>query len=160
MSKLKIGDPAPNFSLPDQDGKIHQLSDFKGRWLLVYFYPKDDTPGCTKEACSVRDHWSRFQQKRAAVVGVSADSVESHKKFAQKFRLTFPLLADPSRQMIRVYGAWGQKQFMGRSYEGVLRTSFLIDPKGRIAKIYEKVKPEEHSKEVLADLDEIGAVKV
>jgi peroxiredoxin Q/BCP len=149
---LKVGDTAPDFSLSDQQGRQHRLSDDRGRWVLIYFYPKDDTPGCTKEACSVRDHFSQFGKQKAVVFGVSADSVESHRKFAEKFTLPFPLLADQEKKVIQAYGVWGEKQFMGKSYMGIYRTSFLIDPKGKIAKIYEKVKPEEHVAEVLKDL--------
>jgi len=149
---LKAGDAAPDFSLPDQEGRVHRLSDYRGRWVFLYFYPKDDTPGCTKEACGVRDHFPKFGRKDAVVFGISADPMESHKRFAQKFKLPFPLLADTEKKMIQAYGAWGQKSFMGKTYMGIQRTSFLINPKGKIAKIYEKVKPEIHAEEVLADL--------
>jgi len=154
---VKIGDTAPDFTLPDQQGKQHKLSDYRGKWVLLYFYPRDDTPGCTKEACSVRDQLPKFDQRKSVVFGMSADSVESHLKFAQKFQLTFPLLADPDKKMIQAYGVWGQKQFMGKSYLGINRTSFLIDPKGKIARVYEKVKPEEHVQEVLNDLETLRA---
>ena len=154
---LKAGDTAPAFTLPDQEGKPHSLSDTKGRWVLVYFYPKDDTPGCTKEACALRDQFPKFGKLKAQVFGVSADSPNSHKKFAQKFKLPFPLLADEQKRMIQCYGVWGEKKFMGRSYLGIHRTSFLIDPKGKIAKIYEKVKPDLHAEEVLNDLASFAA---
>ncbi|MCM8812118.1 MAG: thioredoxin-dependent thiol peroxidase [Candidatus Omnitrophica bacterium] len=154
---LKAGSTAPDFSLQDQNGKTHKLSDYKGQWVLVYFYPKDDTPGCTKEACGLRDQISGFKKLKAQVFGVSADSVESHGKFAEKFNLPFPLLADPQKQMINAYGVWGEKQFMGKTYMGIQRASFLIDPKGKIAKVYPKVKPEEHAQEVLEDLKTLGA---
>ena len=150
--KLKIGDTAPGFTLPDQEGKEHSLSQYKGSWVLVYFYPKDDTPGCTREACALRDHLPKFGRLKALVFGVSADSVASHKKFAQKFKLPFPLLADGEKKVIQAYGVWGEKQFMGKKYFGIHRSSFLIDPKGKIAKVYEKVKPEVHAEEVLRDL--------
>lgn len=149
---LKPGDTAPAFTLPDQGGKEHFLSDYKGQWVLIYFYPKDDTPGCTREACGLRDHFRKFGKLKAQVFGVSADSTASHKKFARKFKLPFPLLADEQKRMIQAYGAWGEKEFMGRSYPGIRRTSFLIDPKGKIALVYEKVKPELHAEEVLKDL--------
>ena len=149
---MKMGDTAPAFTLPDQDGKEHSLSEYKGSWVLVYFYPRDDTPGCTTEACTLRDHFPKFGKLKAQVFGVSADSVASHKKFAQKFKLPFPLLADPEKKMIRAYGAWGEKHFMGKKYLGIYRNSFLIDPKGKIAKVYEKVKPDVHAEEVLKDL--------
>lgn len=148
----KVGQPAPDFSLPDQDGKQHALTDYRGRYLLLYFYPKDDTPGCTKEACALRDADPDFSMLDAAVLGVSADTVKSHKKFVEKYGLTFPLLADEEKTVVGAYGVWGKKKFMGREYEGILRTSFLIDPEGKIAKVYENVKPEKHAEEVLADL--------
>lgn len=148
---------APDFALKDQSGKEHRLSDYQGKWVLVYFYPRDDTPGCTTEACGIRDQWAQFGKLKAQVFGVSADSVASHQKFAQKFKLPFPLLADEEKKMVKAYGVWGQKQFMGKSYLGIHRTSFLIDPKGRIAKVYEKVKPDLHADEVLKDLADLGA---
>jgi peroxiredoxin Q/BCP len=146
------GTPAPDFSLPDQHGTIHSLSQYLGKWVLLYFYPKDDTPGCTKEACAIRDADPDLSSLGAIVLGVSADSVKSHKKFAEKYNLAFPLLADEERQVVDAYGVWGAKKFMGREYEGILRTSFLIGPDGVIAKVYESVKPETHAEEVLADL--------
>ncbi len=154
---LKVGDTAPAFALQDQSGALHKLSDEKGKWVLVYFYPKDDTPGCTVEACGVRDSWAKFKGKNVQVFGVSADSVQSHGKFAQKFKLPFPLLADPDKKMLAAYGVWGEKKFMGKTYLGINRTSFLIDPNGKVAKIYPKVKPAEHAEEVLKDLAELGA---
>ncbi len=152
---LKIGEPAPDFSLLDQDGQTQSLKDQRGKWLLIYFYPKDDTPGCTKEACSMRDNLTSFGQLNLTVFGVSADSVKSHKKFADKFNLNFPILADEQKDMVKSYGVWMMKKFMGREYLGINRTSFLIDPQGKIAKIYEKVKPEGHAQEVAADLLEL-----
>lgn len=138
----------------DQEGKTHSLADYAGSWVLLYFYPKDDTPGCTVEACGFRDHLPKFKKSKLAVFGVSADSPASHKKFAKKFNLPFPLLADESKIMIKKYGAWGKKSFMGRIYYGIFRASFLINPRGRIAKIYEKVKPAEHPAEVSHDIFE------
>ncbi len=152
---LQTGITAPNFTLPDQDGTTHSLSGHKKEWILLYFYPKDDTPGCTKEACAIRDSFPDFSQSEAKVFGVSADSVKSHKKFAEKYRLPFSLLSDESKETIKKYGAWGKKKFMGREYEGILRTSFLIDPEGKIAKVYESVKPEIHAAEVLEDLKKL-----
>ncbi|MBI2582774.1 thioredoxin-dependent thiol peroxidase [Candidatus Azambacteria bacterium] len=149
---LKVGQVAPNFTLPDQTGKKHTLADSKGHWLLLYFYPKDDTPGCTKEACGVRDNFSAFKKLKAQVFGVSVDSVKSHEKFVKKYRLPFPLLADEEKKVVKLYGVWGKKKFMGREYEGTHRTSFLIDPKGKIAKIYENVKPDIHAEEILKEL--------
>jgi thioredoxin-dependent peroxiredoxin len=150
--KLKIGSKAPNFTLPDQGGMIHSLSDYKGKWILIYFYPKDDTSGCTKEACAVRDNFPAFKKMKAVVLGVSADSPKSHKKFAEKYNLPFILLADEEKIMLKTYGVWAKKKFMGREYMGILRMSFLIDPKGNIAKIYEKVRSEDHAENVLQDL--------
>lgn len=153
--KLKVGQLAPDFALPDQDGKKHALSDYRGKWALLYFYPKDDTPGCTKEACDIRDTFPRFGKLKAVVFGVSVDSVKSHKKFAEKYKLPFILLADENKKVVEQYGVWAKKKFMGREYMGTFRTSFLIDPKGKIAKIYENVKPEGHAEEVLADLENL-----
>ncbi len=145
---------APNFTLPDEKGNNHTLSDYRGKWVLVYFYPKDDTPGCTKEACSIRDNFPKFQKMKAVVFGISKDSVKSHGKFKTKYKLPFTLLADEDKKVMNLYGVWAKKKFMGREYMGTLRTSFLIDPKGKIVKIYEKVKPELHAAEVLDDLAE------
>jgi peroxiredoxin Q/BCP len=148
----KIGTKAPAFSLSDQDGKVHALKDYVGQWVLLYFYPKDDTPGCTKEACSIRDEFPRFKKLNAKVFGVSVDSVKSHKKFEEKYDLPFTLLADGDKKVVEKYGVWGTKKFMGREYLGTMRTSFLINPEGKIAKIYEQVKPEVHAEEVLVDI--------
>ncbi|MGQ9510724.1 MAG: thioredoxin-dependent thiol peroxidase [Thermaceae bacterium] len=149
----ELGGIAPDFSLPDQDGRVHRLSDYRGRWVVLYFYPKDDTPGCTVEARGFRDEKGRLEELGAVVLGVSADGVESHKAFAEKHRLNFPLLADPNREAIRAYGAWGKKKLYGKEYEGVLRQTFLIDPEGRIAKVWRKVKPEGHAEEVARALE-------
>jgi len=157
---LRAGDNAPDITLPDQDGKSHKLSDRRGKWVLVYFYPRDDTPGCTVEACGLRDAASQYAQHGVDVFGVSADSVKSHKKFAQKFDLPFTLLADEEKSAIHSFGVWGRKKFMGREFDGILRQSFLIDPQGRIAKIYPKVKPAEHAEEVLADVRSLSSGEV
>ena len=154
---LKIKQKAPNFKLKDQKGKEQSLSDYRGQWVLVYFYPKDDTPGCTKEACVIRDNFPQFKKLKLKVFGISADSVKSHAKFADKYDLPFTLLSDEDKKVIRSYGVWAKKKFMGREYMGILRTSFLIDPNGKIAKIYENVKPAEHADEVLADLKEFNS---
>jgi thioredoxin-dependent peroxiredoxin len=152
---LAVGQKAPAFTLQDQAGTEHSLKDYAGSWVLLYFYPKDDTPGCTKEACSFRDNLPKFKKVDAKVFGVSVDSVKSHAKFAEKFALLFTLLADTENTMVSDYGVWGKKKFMGREYMGTMRTSFLVDPKGNIAKIYKNVKPELHADEVLADLKEV-----
>lgn len=149
---LKAKQKAPNFKLPDQNGNIHKLADYKGKWLLLYFYPRDNTPGCTKEACTLRDSFSDFKKNQAVVLGVSADSIDSHNNFATKHQLSFPILVDVDKAVIKAYGAWGEKKFMGKSFMGIKRISFLIDQKGKIAKIYEKVKPAEHALEVLSDI--------
>ncbi|TSC80085.1 MAG: peroxiredoxin Q/BCP [Parcubacteria group bacterium Gr01-1014_29] len=149
---LRTGIKAPNFILPDQNRESHKLSDYKGKWVLLYFYPKDDTPGCTKEACGIRDNFPKFKKIDAVVFGISADSIERHKKFADKYKLPFTLLSDENKDTIKEYGVWAKKKFMGREYMGILRTSFLINPKGVIMKIYENVKPDTHAEEVLKDL--------
>ena len=148
---LKIGDKAPAFTLQDQSGKEHSLADYKGKRLLLYFYPKDDTPGCTTEACEMRDSRAAMKKAGIAVLGVSADKVKSHAKFAEKFDLNFPILSDQDKSVIKAYGAWAKKKFMGREYMGILRVSYLIGPDGKIAQAYEKVKPGTHAAEVLVD---------
>ncbi len=157
---IKVGQEAPKFILPDQDDQLRSLKGYKDRWLLIYFYPKDDTPGCTKEACTVRDALPRFEKEGLAVLGISVDSVASHKKFATKYRLTFPLLADEKKDVVKKYGVWGKKKFMGREYMGTLRTSFLIDPDGKVAKVYDKVKPEKHAEEVWQDLQQLKTEQI
>jgi peroxiredoxin Q/BCP len=148
--KLKEGDKAPAFKAATNGGGTVSLADFKGKHLVLYFYPKDDTPGCTKEACAFRDGFAAFKKKGAVVLGVSPDSVKSHDKFVEKFKLPFTLLADDDKQIVQAYGVWGEKVFMGRKYQGVHRVTFLIAPDGTIKKIWPKVKPEEHADEVLA----------
>ncbi len=152
MSTLTINTPAPDFSLSDQDGKMHTLSDYRGKWVLLYFYPRDNTPGCTKQACVLRDAFPELKKRGCVVLGVSTDTEKSHKKFEEKFKLPFPLLADTEKLLVNAYGVWAPKKFMGREFLGTLRTSFLIDPSGKIVKIYEKVKPPIHADEVLRDL--------
>ncbi len=152
METPSVGTKAPAFTLPDQEGKEHSLAEYQGRWVLLYFYPKDDTPGCTIEACTIRDQFKDFTTIGAVVLGVSTDSVTSHKKFATAYELPFTLLADEHKEVVGMYGVFGEKKFMGRVYMGTMRTSFLIDPKGTIVKVYEKVKPEKHAAEVIADL--------
>lgn len=143
---------ATDFNLADQNGNSQKLADFNGRWLVLYFYPKDDTPGCTKEACGFRDMSEEFKQRSAAVVGISKDSVASHKKFADKFKLNFTLLSDPTGEVIKSYGSWGKKKFMGKEYEGILRNTYLINPQGEIIKEYKDVNPTEHPEAILKDL--------
>jgi thioredoxin-dependent peroxiredoxin len=150
--KLKEGDQAPAFCVNTSGGGKISLADFKGRNVILYFYPKDDTPGCTKEACAFRDHFSEFKQRGAVVLGVSTDPVKSHDKFVEKFKLPFTLLADEDKQIVGAYDVWGEKSFMGRKYMGTHRVTFLIGPDGRIKKIWPQVKPEEHAAEVLAAL--------
>ncbi|MDE2173010.1 MAG: thioredoxin-dependent thiol peroxidase [Patescibacteria group bacterium] len=153
----RISAQAPDFTLPDQKGKEHSLADYAGQWILLYFYPKDDTPGCTIEACGIRDQFKDFQNIGAVVLGVSTDSVESHSKFAATYQLPFTLLSDAHKEVVGRYGVFGEKKFMGKTYMGTSRTSFLIDPSGRIARIYEKVKPEHHAREAIADLKALAA---
>ena len=152
---LKVGDHAPDFRLPDQAGTIHNLKSYAGAWLLLYFYPEDDTSGCTKEACGFRDALPHIQSSKLTVLGISPDSVESHGRFAEKYHLPFSLLADAQKEMINAYGVWREKQMEGKTSMGVVRVSFLIDPDGKIAKIYDPVKPEVHAEEVLADLERL-----
>jgi peroxiredoxin Q/BCP len=149
---LKIGTKAPAFSLPDQDGKMHSLSDYTGKKVLLYFYPKDDTPGCTTEACNFRDSHAELAAMGLVILGVSKDSIKSHKKFADKFSLPFPLLSDETGEVVEKYESWGKKKFMGREYMGISRNSFLINEEGNIAKVYESVKPAEHVGEVSSDV--------
>jgi peroxiredoxin Q/BCP len=150
--KLKEGDPAPLFSASTSGGGRIALADLAGKNVILYFYPRDDTPGCTKEACAFRDYFVDFKERGAVVLGVSPDAVKSHDKFVAKFKLPFILLADEDKQIVQAYGVWGEKSFMGRKYQGVFRVTFLIGPDGRIKKIWPKVKPEEHAEEVLAAL--------
>lgn len=146
---------APNFSLPDQHEKTHTLADYTGKYVLIYFYPKDMTSGCTVEAESFRDHFQDFKKKGVAVIGVSKDPVKSHQKFVEKHGLNFPLLADTETNMAEAYGVWVEKSMYGRKYMGIQRDSFLIGPDGTIIKQYKKVKPAEHVTQVLSDLAEI-----
>jgi len=152
---IKINQPAPKFSALDQTGQAHKLTDYLGQWLLLYFYPKDDTPGCTKEACDIRDRFKEFAAAKLAVIGLSPDSVESHGKFAEKYKLPFTLLADEDKKIVKAYGVWAKKTFMGKEYMGTKRTSFLINPQGIIAAIYENVKPDEHAAKILRDITKL-----
>ena len=150
--ELKEADKAPAFTASTSGGGKVSLADLKGKSVILYFYPRDDTPGCTKEACAFRDHFADFKKKGAVVLGVSTDPVKAHDKFVEKFKLPFTLLADEDRKIVEAYGVWGQKSFMGRKYLGTHRVTFLIGPDGKIKKIWPKVKPEEHAEEVLAAL--------
>lgn len=150
--KLHVGQRAPDFTLLDQYGKAHALSEYRSRQVLLYFYPKDDTKGCTAEACAIRDSHDDFGEMGIVVLGVSVDPVASHKKFADKYNLPFIILADEKKEVVKKYGVWGRKKFMGREYMGTLRTSFLISKSGLIARIYEQVRPAAHANQVLVDL--------
>ncbi len=146
---VKEGNAAPAFTAKNTNGETVRLKDLRGQKVVLYFYPKDDTPGCTKEACSFRDAFADFKKRGIKVLGVSPDSEASHQKFTAKYKLPFALLADPDHAIADAYGVWGEKKFMGRTYLGVKRITFLIDEKGKIKKVFEKVKPEEHATEVL-----------
>jgi thioredoxin-dependent peroxiredoxin len=152
LMPLKVGDPAPDFSLPDAQGNLISLADLKGQYVVLYFYPRDNTPGCTKEACAFRDSYAAFQDKDVVVLGVSTDDAKSHEKFATKYNLPFPLLIDEGGAVATAYESYGLKKFMGKEYMGITRNTFVISPDGRIEKVYKKVKPETHIEEVLASL--------
>jgi len=149
---IDAGDLAPDFELPSDRGDTVRLSDLRGRRVILYFYPKDDTSGCTKESCGFRDVLPSLEERNATVLGVSPDPVRSHERFREKYDLNFPLLADEDHAVADAYGAWGTKKMYGREYEGVLRSTFLIDQDGRIEKVYRKVKPAEHAVELLAEI--------
>lgn len=146
---IEVNTPAPAFSLPDENGQNHNLQDYSGQTILLYFYPKDDTPGCTTEACNFRDDYSAYQEAGVVILGVSPDSPGKHTKFKAKYDLPFTLLADTDHQVCEKYGVWGPKKFMGREYDGVHRTTFLIGTDGVIQRVFEKVKPANHSEEIL-----------
>jgi len=152
---VNVGDKAPSFKLKNQDAKLISLADLKGKPIVLYFYPKDDTPGCTKEACNFRDEFPKFGKMKAEIIGVSIDSVESHKKFANKYKLPFNLLSDEKKEVVEKYGVWKEKNMYGKKYMGIERTTFVIDGNGKIAKIFPKVKVEEHNKEVMEALKEL-----
>ena len=149
---LKEGDKAPDFSVPTNGGGHVGLSDLRGKNVVLYFYPKDDTSGCTKEACAFRDEFAAFKQKGAIVLGVSIDSPKAHDKFVEKYKLPFPLLSDADKKIVEAYGVWGEKSFIGRKYMGTYRVTFLIGPDGLIKRIWPEVKPDKHAAEVLAAL--------
>jgi thioredoxin-dependent peroxiredoxin len=153
----EVGSPAPAFALPDAAGNIHRLEDQRGRWTVVYFYPEDDTPGCTKEACQFRDLDDEIRSQSADVWGISPDDAASHRRFAQKFGLPFTLLSDTDHAVAKAYGAWGPKTSYGRTTIGLRRSTYLVDPDGRIARAWPRVKADGHAAEVLAALQEVGA---
>jgi thioredoxin-dependent peroxiredoxin len=152
---LKVGNKAPSFKLKNQDAKVISLADLKGKPIVLYFYPKDDTSGCTKEACNFRDEFPKFGKMKAEIIGISADSVESHKKFALKYNLPFNLLSDEKKEVVEKYSVWQEKSMYGRKYMGIVRTTFIIDASGKISKIFPKVKVEEHNSEVMEALKEL-----
>ncbi|UCD42064.1 MAG: thioredoxin-dependent thiol peroxidase [Chloroflexota bacterium] len=152
---ISAGQQAPDFTLTDQDGEDRSLSDYRGTPVVLYFYPKDDTPGCTKQACGFRDDYSAYQEAGVTVLGVSPDNSKSHTKFINKYELPFTLLADTDRKVINLYEVWGLKKSFGREYEGVIRTTYLIDGDGNIAKVFENVAAAKHSKEILSALEEL-----
>lgn len=149
MTALKVGDAAPQFSSVDQDGIIHSLSDYKGKKLVVFFYPKANTPGCTMEACNLRDNYDRFTALNYAILGVSADSAKAQLKFKDKYHFPFPLLADENKEVLNAFGVWGPKKFMGRTYDGIHRTTFIIDENGIIEEIINDVKTMKHTSQIL-----------
>ena len=146
---IEKGIISPEFTLPDESGKMQSLSDFRGKNVLLYFYPKDDTPGCTKEACNFRDDYSKYKQAGVVILGISPDTIQKHTKFIDKYQLPFTLLADSDHKVCELYGVWGRKKYMGREYDGVFRTTFLINKVGVISNVFENVKPDGHSAEVL-----------
>ena len=152
---LKENDKAPQFNVPDQNSNNVSLNDYKGKWIILYFYPKDMTPGCTTEACNFRDEYSVFQQKGIVILGVSKDSVSKHKKFEGKYDLPFPLLSDENSTICEDYGVWQEKSMYGKKFMGITRATFIINPDGLIAKVYPKVKVKEHVAEILADLENL-----
>jgi peroxiredoxin Q/BCP len=152
---LNIGDPAPDFSLSDAEGNTYSLADLSGKRVVLYFYPRDNTPGCTKEACGFRDNYETYQGKDVVVLGVSTDDAKSHNKFIQKYNLPFPLLIDEGGEVAAKYGSYGLKKFMGKEYMGITRSTFIIGPDGKLEKIYRKVKAETHAETVLADLESL-----
>ncbi len=151
MSTLKAGDKAPEFATADQDGKSVSLADYKGKKVVLYFYPKDDTPGCTAESCNLRDNYNALQKQGYEVLGVSADNEKSHRKFADKYKLPFRLLADTQKEIINKYGVWGEKKFLGKKYMGIMRTTFIIDENGFIKEIIKDVETKNHAEQVLGN---------
>ncbi|MGO2102430.1 thioredoxin-dependent thiol peroxidase [Psychroflexus halocasei] len=151
MTSLNVGDKAPNFSAEDQDGNTHQLKDFEGSKLVVFFYPKASTPGCTAEACNLKDNWQTFEKQGFKILGVSADTKRRQQNFKKKYELPYPLIADEDKSVIDAFGVWGPKKFMGKEYEGIHRTTFIIDEKGIIIDIIKKVKTKAHAEQILTE---------
>lgn len=149
MDIKQIGEKAPDFAAKDQDGKIRKLEDYKGKKLVVFFYPKASTPGCTAEACNLRDNWEKFREEGYEILGVSADSEKRQAKFKEKYKLQFPLLADEDKEVIEAFGVWGPKKFMGKKYEGIHRTTFVINEEGIISDVISKVKTKDHASQIL-----------
>ncbi|GAA0871081.1 thioredoxin-dependent thiol peroxidase [Gangjinia marincola] len=149
MTTLQTGDPAPQFTAKDQDGNTHSLSDFKGKKLVMFFYPKADTPGCTAEACNLKDNYSELQKQGYEILGVSADPEKKQKKFQDKYELPYPLLADEDKSVVNAFGVWGPKKFMGKEYEGINRTTFIINEEGKIQEVITKVKTKDHAAQIL-----------
>lgn len=149
-----------DFSLPDQRGKVHKLSDYREQFVVLYFYPKDNTPGCTVEACSFRDNQEKFSKNGIVILGISKDSVASHKKFAQKHNLRFTIFSDVEKRVIKEYKAWGKKKFLGKTYDGILRKTYLINKDGNIVKVYDKVNPLTHAEEILKDKEDFNKMPV
>ena len=152
---LEIGKSVPQFSLPDQDGKIHNIKDYKGQWVIIYFYPKDLTPGCTTEACNFQEALPDFNSIDAVIFGISKDSVKQHKKFANKYNLQFSLLSDENSDVCEQFGVWQKKSMYGKEYMGIARSTFIVNPDGKIVKVYPKVNVKEHHSEILNDLKEL-----
>ena len=149
MATLKEGDNAPNFSLTDNEGKFHSLNDYSGKKLIIFFYPRANTPGCTAEACNLRDYFNDLKDKGYSILGVSADSEKSQQSFSKKYNFPFPLLADIEKVMINAYGVWGPKKFRGKEYDGIIRKTFLVDEKGVVTRIIDKVKTKDHAAQIL-----------
>ena len=153
---LEVGQVAPEFALEDHTGRVHKLADARGSWVVLYFYPKDDTPGCTVQACGFRDNLAQLTSQGAKVFGLSADDRDSHEKFSAKHDLNFPLLVDPDLSVLKAYGAYGEKTSFGKTHDGVFRVTYLIDPRGKIAKVWPKVKPEGHAAEVRETIEALS----
>ena len=154
---LKAGDAAPDFSLPDQDGIMHRLADYKGKWIVLYFYPRDLTPGCTTEACNFRDDFDKFSKMKAVILGISKDPISQHQKFINKYTLPFTLLSDEDDKVAQAYGVWKKKSMYGRTHMGIKRTTFLINPHKKIARIYSTVNVKEHAREIIKDLKSLSS---